>query len=150
MEWEKGEFRISTDPNELSIETIQRYLADSYWANTRTRAVIERSIEHSMVFGLFVDEKQIGFARAITDYATFYYLADVYVDEEYRGQGLGKWLVSTAVSCPELQSLHGLLSTRDAHGLYEKFGFQTPVDPRQFMHRKAGVTMPLTPRPPQG
>jgi GNAT superfamily N-acetyltransferase len=142
MEWIKGGFRISTDPAELSVDAIQGFLAQSYWANTRPRTVIEASIAHSLVFGLYHDKQQIGFARAITDYSTFYYLVDVFVAEDYRGQGLGKWLVATIVSCPELQSLHGLLTTRDAHGLYEQFGFQTPVDPQYFMHRKAGVTVP--------
>jgi len=141
MEWIRGEYCISTDKPRLSIEAIHRFLSQSYWAETRPAAVIEKSIQHSICFGLYRGAEQIGFSRVVTDYATFYWLCDVFIDEAYRGQALGKWLVACVVSTPELRGLRGFLATRDAHGLYEQFGFEVPADPRRHMVRPADAAV---------
>ncbi|MGV3586538.1 MAG: GNAT family N-acetyltransferase [Adhaeribacter sp.] len=125
----KGQFIISTDPAKLQVEVIHKYLSqESYWAENIPRAVVERAIANSLNFGLYVAPgEQIGFARIITDYATFAYLADVFVLPEYRGQGLSKWLMECIMTYPDLQNLRRfMLMTRDAHTLYTRFGF-TPV-----------------------
>jgi GNAT superfamily N-acetyltransferase len=136
---QKGEFLISTDPSLLSIDTIYYFLSnDSYWAKGVPREVVEKSIANSLCFGLYHSNKQIGFARLVTDKATFAYLADVFILEEYRGKGLSRWLVETIQAHPELQGLRRwMLGTRDAHGLYEKMGwtrFDEEVSKR-FMQR---------------
>ena len=116
---------ISTDPARLDLDAIHAYLARSYWAAGITRERVARALERSLCFGLFDGARQIGFARVVTDAATFAYLADVYVLEEYRGQGLGKRLVDAVRAHPDLADLRRfLLWTRDAHGLYEQFGFR--------------------------
>lgn len=122
---EKDDYSISTDPSLLNIDTIYHYLsAESYWAKNIPREVVEKSITNSLCFGLYRHAKQIGFARLVTDKATFAYLADVFVMEEYRGKGLSKWLVQVIHAHPELQGLRRwVLGTRDAHGLYEQFGW---------------------------
>lgn len=118
-------YLISTDPALLNIDVIHQYLSlESYWAMNIPRMVLERSIRNSLCFGVYQEEKQIGFARLITDKATFAYLADVFILEDYRKKGLSKWLMETIQSHPELQGLRRwLLGTRDAHGLYEQFGW---------------------------
>ena len=104
------------------------FLTRSYWAEGISKEVIKRSIEGALCFGVFENDKQIGFARMITDKATFAYLADVFIIEEYRGLGLSKWLMEVIMSHPDLQGLRRMmLATRDAHGLYKKFGF-TPLN----------------------
>jgi len=133
MEWTRGEFTISTDPELLDVDVIHDYLSRSYWAAERTREVIQRSIQNSLNFGVYHKNRQIGFARAVTDYATFYWLADVFILEKYRGQGLGKFLVETVTGHPELFGLTGLLATRDAQGLYIKYGFSCPEDSKRLM-----------------
>lgn len=125
---------ISSDKSRLDRETIYRFLANSYWANKRPKAVIDQSIDHSVCYGAYYDGRQIGFARVVTDHATFYWLCDVYVDEAYRGCGVGKKLVETIVRSEAFRNLFGLLGTRDAHGLYQRFGFAT--DAQRFMGRK--------------
>lgn len=125
---------ISTDPARLDLELIHRILASSYWASGRTREVIERSIRHSLCFGGYADGRQIAFARAITDRAVFAYLADVFVVPEYRGRGIGKALVGQIVAHPDLAGLRVfLLRTRDAHGLYARFGFEPLRNPEEMM-----------------
>ncbi len=121
----KGEFRIGTDPVELDLAVIYRYLStESYWAQDIPVEVVEKAIANSLCFGLYKNNKQIGFARLVTDKATFAYLADVFVLEEYRGQGLSKWLMEVIQSHPEVQGLRRwMLMTRDAQGLYEQFGW---------------------------
>jgi len=141
MEWIRGEFCISTDKTRLSIDAIHRFLSKSYWAENRPVEVIEKSIQHSICYGLYRDAEQAGFARVVTDYATFYWLCDVFIDESCRGQDLGKWLVACVVGTPELRGLRGFLATRDAHGLYEQFGFQVPPDPRRYMVRPADAVL---------
>jgi len=125
MEWTRGAFSISTDPERLDREVIHRFLSTSYWASDVPRAIVDRSIDNSMPFGLYEGAAQVGFARVITDRATFAYLADVFVLESHRGLGLALWLMQTIRAHPELQDLRRwALFTRDAHPLYRKVGFK--------------------------
>ncbi|HXG68485.1 MAG TPA: GNAT family N-acetyltransferase, partial [Blastocatellia bacterium] len=105
QEWQRGPYTISADRSRLDLEVIHGYLSRSYWAARRPLETIKRSIEHSLAFGVYEGERQIGFTRVITDYATFAYLADVFILEEFRGQGLGKWLMEVISAHPELQGL---------------------------------------------
>ena len=135
----RDDFCISTDPSLLNTDIIHGYLSkESYWAQNIPKAVVEKSIENSLCFGLYNHDKQIGFARLVTDKATFAYLADVFILEEHRGKGLSKWLIETIQAHPELQGFRRwMLGTRDAHGLYEQFGW-TVLDEdtrKRFMHR---------------
>jgi GNAT superfamily N-acetyltransferase len=127
-------FTISTDPARLDLDGICSFLSRSYWANARTRETTRRALEHSLCFGVYDGEQQIGFARAVTDYATFAWLADVFITEEYRGRGLGKWLVEVVLSHPDVQSVpRWFLATRDAHELYRRFGFAALTAPERRM-----------------
>jgi GNAT superfamily N-acetyltransferase len=130
----KNRFSISTDKSKIDLATIHNFLKSSYWAENIPRAIVEKSINNSLCFGIYEGEKQVGFARVITDYATFAYLADVFILEPYRGQGLGKWLVKTILKHPELQGLKKwLLVTKDAHELYRQYGFQNLTIPERYM-----------------
>ena len=112
----------------MDIDLIHSFLSRSYWAEGISKEIIRRSIEGALCFGVFENDKQVGFARMITDKATFAYLADVFIIEEYRGLGLSKWLMETIMAHPDLQGLRRMmLATRDAHELYKKFGF-TPLN----------------------
>lgn len=123
-----GDYTISCDPARLDVASIHAYLATSYWSPGIPREIVERGIEHSLPFGVYRGTKQVGFARVITDRATFAYLADVYILEAHRGQGLSKRLMECVLAHPDLQGLRRImLATRDAHGLYRTFGF-TPLD----------------------
>ena len=137
MELTKNGFVISTDRSRLQIDVIHRFLSEeSYWANTRSLERTQRGIENSLCFGVFQGERQIGFARVISDLATFAYLGDVFILKEFRGQGLSKWLMETIVSHPDLQGLRRwILATKDAHGLYEQFGFTELKFPVRWMER---------------
>lgn len=129
-------FTLSDDPARLDPTAIHAYLTRSYWAKGIPRATVERSIQGSLCFGLYDDEAgaQIGFARVVTDRATFAYLCDVYVLEAYRGRGLGVWLTACVLDHPDLQGLRRwLLTTQDAHGVYEKVGFVRAPFPERFM-----------------
>ena len=121
----KENYLISTNASKLDIDVIYHYLCEeSYWANGIPRAVVEKSIANSLCFGLYYNNEQVGFARVITDKATFAYLGDVFILHEHRGKGLSKWLMQTIHAHPELQGLRRwLLGTRDAHGLYEQVGW---------------------------
>lgn len=136
-QWQRGDYSISTDQSRLELNVIHDYLDnESYWATGRSLETIRRSIENSLSFGLYEGEKQIGFARVITDYATFAWLADVFVLDSFRGQGLGKWLVEVILSHPELQQFRRwVLATRDAHELYRRFGFTELKRPERWMER---------------
>ena len=138
-ERQKDEFTISTDRNRLQTDAIHRFLSEeSYWAQKRTREQTKRAIKNSLPFGVYKGENQIGFARIVTDYATFAYLGDVYILAEFRGQGLSKWLMETIVNHPDLQGFRRwVLATRDAHTLYEKFGFHELVHPERWMEKPA-------------
>ena len=136
VEFRQGEFVVSTDRSRLDITLIHQFLTHSYWAQGVSREVVERSIENSLCFGIFHNSAQVGFARVITDRATFAYLADVFVLELHRGLGLGKFLMECISNHPQLQKLRRwMLATQDAHGLYAKFGFATLVRPERFMER---------------
>lgn len=130
--------QISTDKSRLQPEVIHDYLCNhSYWAKGIPMEMVLKSIENSIAFGVYDQEKQVGFARVTSDKATFAYLADVFILEEYRGQGLSKWLMESIFKHPDLQGLRRwVLATRDAHGLYAQYGF-TPLDaPENFMQIK--------------
>ena len=137
LEYTRGRFTISTDKARLQVALIHDYLTNqSYWAQRVPLAIVQKSIEHSLCFGVYDDQQQIGFCRVITDFATFAYLADVFILEAYQGQGLGKWLIETVVAHPELQTLRRwLLATQDAHSLYAQYGFGPLGDPSRFMTR---------------
>jgi GNAT superfamily N-acetyltransferase len=116
------------------VEAVHRFLAASYWAKGIPPETVQRSIENSLSFGLYRGEEQAGFARVITDKATFAYLCDVFVLEEFRGRGLGKWLIEAVSRHPDLQGLRRwVLATLDAHGLYQQFGFTPLGRPDRFM-----------------
>ncbi len=136
MNWIKDNFTISTDKSRLNVEYIHQYLSNrSYWAENIPVDVVQKSIRGSICFGIYTDETQIGFARVITDSACFAYLADVFIDEQYRGRGLSKWLMGVIMSYPDLQGLRRfMLATNDAHGLYQKFGFSQLTFPERWMH----------------
>jgi GNAT superfamily N-acetyltransferase len=149
-EVQQNEFYISTDKSKLDINIIHDYLCnESYWAKNIPLETVERSIEGSCCFGLYVKEnsilKHVGFARVITDYATFAYLADVFIVESYRGKSLSKWMMQTIMDCPDLQGLRRwLLATKDAHGLYLQFGFSALDKPERIMGFKPFETYPET------
>ncbi len=138
----QNQFSISTDKSKLDVSVIHGYLSnESYWAKNIPLEIVKRSIEGSLCFGLYVSEnsisKQVGFARIITDCATFAYLADVFVLPSYRGNGLSKWLMKIIMDCPHLQGLRRwLLATQDAHGLYLQFGFLPLDKPERIMGYK--------------
>lgn len=133
MEWEFGEYRISNDKSLLSIERIKELLSKSYWANDRSAEVIEKAINNSDCYGVYKEKKLVGFARVVTDYATVYWLCDVIVDEKHRGNELGKNLVKRIVESSDYKDLRGVLATKDAHGLYEQFGFGKAAEGRFMM-----------------
>jgi len=138
-DWQRGDYVISTDPARLDIAMIHKYLSGSaYWAMGRPLEVVRRSIQNSLPFGVYCGPVQIGFARVITDYATFAWLADVFVLPEFRGHGLGKWLIGVIVAHPRLPGLRRwVLATQDAHGLYAQYGFTPLHIPELFMERFA-------------
>lgn len=137
QEYRWGDFLISTDPRRLQLDIIYGFLSRSYWAKDRSREAVARSIEHSLCFGVYYRDTQVGFARVITDYVVVANLVDVFIIEDYQGSGLGKWLLSCVVSHPELQDVRNwLLATRDAHSLYEKFGFKPLARSEAFMEAR--------------
>jgi N-acetylglutamate synthase-like GNAT family acetyltransferase len=128
---EMGRFLISTDRSKLDVDVIHRFLARSYWAEGIPRETVMRSIENSLCFGVYDNVRQIGFARVISDFATYAYVADVFILEPYRERGLGKELMASIMAHPDLQGLRRWsLGTRDAHGLYAQFGFKPVVNTR--------------------
>jgi GNAT superfamily N-acetyltransferase len=136
----KGEYLISTDKEKLDIKAIHHFLSTtSYWCKNVPKSVVETSIQHSLCFGIYKAEEQVGFARIITDYATVAYLGDVYVLEEHRGKGLSKWMIALIMEHPNLQGLRRwILRTSDAHELYRKFGWADVTDTSRWMevHKK--------------
>ncbi|HVY37063.1 MAG TPA: GNAT family N-acetyltransferase [Polyangia bacterium] len=133
-EAERSPYSISTDPARLDLDAVWGWLRESYWSPGIPRETVARAIRHSIPFGVFEGPRQVGFARVITDRATFAYLADVYVDPASRGRGLSAWLMEVIVAHPELQGLRRwVLATRDAHGLYARFGFRLLARPELFM-----------------
>jgi GNAT superfamily N-acetyltransferase len=140
-EWRKADFVISTDRSQLNIEFIHSFLSTrAYWAIGRSMEIVQRAIENSLNFGMFDGGKQIGFARVVTDYATFAWLADVFIIDEYRGRGLGVWLIEVITSHPNLQGFRRwILATRDAHELYRRFGFNELANPERYMERMSDM-----------
>jgi len=125
---------ISTDPIRIDIDAVHAYLTRAYWCEGISKDLLAKAIAGSLCFALFDGKRQIGFARVVTDRATFAYLCDVYVLEEYAGQGLGKRLMQEVQSHPDLQGLRRfVLVTRDAHGLYKQFGFEPLKNPTSYM-----------------
>ena len=136
QEWRLGEYIISTDKHRLDLRAIHSFLTKSYWAEGIPFEIVKKSIEHSLNFGVYIAERQVGFARVITDYATYAYIGDVYILEDFRGQSLSKWLMQVIADHPELQGLRRwALLTSDAHELYRKTGFQEPLNPELYMEK---------------
>ena len=135
--WQRGVYEISTDLSRLNLDLIHQYLStQTYWASGRSLEVVQRSIENSFPFGLYKENEQVGFARVVTDYATFAWIADVFILPEHRGQGLSKWMMEVVIEHPRLQGFRRwVLATKDAHGLYEKFGFIQLHRPERWMER---------------
>ncbi|MGI8602307.1 MAG: GNAT family N-acetyltransferase [Verrucomicrobiales bacterium] len=127
-------YEISTEARRLDVELIHDFLRASYWARNIPRSVVEKSLEHSLCFGVFSESQQVGFGRVITDFATFAYIADVFVVPKHRARGVSKLLLRAILDHPQLQGLRRvLLATQDAHGLYRQFGFETLAHPEHFM-----------------
>jgi GNAT superfamily N-acetyltransferase len=137
QEWQRGNYVISTDNTRLDVSVIYDFLSnDSYWAQGRSLELVKRSLENSLNFGVFDCNSQIGFARVVTDYATFAWLADVFIVDEHRGEGLSVWLMEVVTTHPRLQGLRRwVLATLDAHELYRKFGFNELSQPARWMER---------------
>jgi len=137
-ELREGDVVVSCDAEKLDIDRIHTFLTASYWAEGVSREIVTRSIENSVPFGVYVAGEQVGFARVITDRASYAYLADVYVEEGHRGKGLSKVLMRAVMAHPELQGLRRwFLGTRDAHGLYQQFGFTELRRPARWMEKAA-------------
>jgi GNAT superfamily N-acetyltransferase len=135
-EWRRDKHLISTDRCLVDLDVVHGFLQRSYWAADRPLETVRRSVEHSLNFGLYRDNDrlQVGFARVVTDFATFAWICDVFIDEAHRGQGLGVWLMETIAGHHRLQGLRiSLLATRDAHSLYEKVGFKPLGAPERWM-----------------
>lgn len=140
-------YTLSTDKAKLDLALIHRVLSASYWAAGRTLETVRASIDGSLCFGVYQNrhesEAQVGFARVITDYATFAYLADVFVLEAHRGSGVGKRLVAAVLRHPGLQTCSWTLFTKDAHALYTRFGFERPAEPQRLLRRRSVQVLPL-------
>ena len=137
QEHRNGDYLISTDPRRLDLDVIHGYLSESsYWAAGRAREVVARALRHSLCFGVYRDGQQIGFARVVSDFATFAWLADVFILDAHQSAGLGKWLIDCVLRHPDLQGLRRfLLATKDAHGLYRQFSFEELTTPERYMER---------------
>ena len=135
-EWRRGEYVISDDPSRLNIAVIHGFLTGSYWAKGRTVEVVRRSVEHSLNFGVYRGEDQVGYARVLTDHATVAHLSDVFVLEAHRGRGLGGWLIEVLLSYPGLDNIVWRLATSDAHELYRRYGFREIEEPGKLMERR--------------
>lgn len=139
QEWRRDGFLVSTDPARFDLDVIHGFLAhDAYWTPGVAREQVARSLAHSLCFGIFARqetaEPQVGFARVVSDFVTIAYVADVFILHEWRGRGLGKWLVTCLLAHPELQGLRKwMLSTKDAHGLYRPFGFRDIAHPENYL-----------------
>ena len=130
----KDEYVISTDKNKIDVDYVHGFLSNSYWSPGVPKETVKKAMQNSLCFGVYDNGRQIGYARMITDTATFAYLADVFIDENYRGKGLGKWIVKVILAHPDLQGLRRIiLATRDAHTLYSQFGFVPFATPERWM-----------------
>ncbi len=135
--WQKGQYTISTDNDRLNLPLIHDFIANqSYWGRGRNLETVQLALENSLNFGLYKNNEQVGFARVVTDYCTFAWLADVFVVEAHRGMGLSKWLMEVVINHPQLINMRRwILATKDAHGLYEQFGFTALLQPERWMER---------------
>ena len=135
MQWQRDGYLVSDDRSLLDAAAVHRFISgESYWAPGISEAIMARAMANSMCFGVYRDERQVGFARVVTDKATFAYLCDVFVDSAHRGNGLGKWLVHCVLDHPDLQGLRRIaLMTRDAHDLYRRFGFKPMPDAARYL-----------------
>lgn len=134
MNFTKDNFLVSTDLSRLDLQFIHRFLTQSYWAPNIPFEIVEKSVRNSLCFGVYHHDRQVGFARVVSDFATYAYLADVFIVEEYRARGLSKWLMECILQHPELQGIRRWsLVTRDAHELYRKFGFTELQKPERHM-----------------
>lgn len=124
MQWQQNGVLIVDDKSRIDVNAVSDLLKESYWANERSKECMAKSIEYSLCFSVFKENKQIGFARVVTDYATFSWIADVIIDPRFRGQGVGKFLMQCVTEHPMVASTMQLLRTRDAHGLYTQYGFE--------------------------
>lgn len=133
--WRKGDYLISTDPNRLNIGLIHDFISkQSYWGQGRRIEIVQCALNNSLNFGIYKDDEQLGFARVVTDYCTFAWLADVFVVEGHRGRGLSKWLLEVIINHPKLIIMRRwVLATKDAHGLYAQFGFEPLLQPERWM-----------------
>jgi GNAT superfamily N-acetyltransferase len=133
-QYTNGQYWITTETEKLNLDAIHAYLSRSFWAEGIPKQTVAKAIANSLCFGLFDRADQVGFARVVTDRATYAYLCDVYVLETHQGRGLGKWLIETVMAHPDLQGLRRFqLVTRDAHGLYNRHGFASPINPERHM-----------------
>ena len=129
-----GSYSVSADRGRIDVDAVHAFLTRSFWAAGISKELVAKSIEHSLCFGVFDKQAQVAFARVVTDYSTYAYLCDVYVLEDYRSRGLGKWMMEFVMKHPDLQGLRRFqLVTRDAHGLYTRFGFTTPANAERQM-----------------
>ena len=137
MEWQQGEYTISDERGRVDLGLVHRFVSEeSYWGQGRSLEVVRRSLEGSKPFGVYRGPEMVGFARVVTDYATYAWVADVFVVAEHRGRGLSKWLMETMLAHPELQGFRRwVLATKDAHGLYRQFGFRELKRPERWMER---------------
>lgn len=136
-QWEHDNFIISTDKDKLDLELIYQFLSHTYWADKRTKQQVADSIQNSLCFGMYEQHQQVGFARVVTDYSTFGYLADVFITDQYKGRRLGQWLIETIFNMPELAQIEKwLLLTSDAQNLYKKVGFCQYEYPDRVMIRR--------------
>jgi GNAT superfamily N-acetyltransferase len=124
VEWRRNGFILTDERGRVNLDTVARLLAGTHWGYRRPRPVVERLIENSLCFSLFRNTEQVGFARVVTDHSVFSWLSDLVISPELRGQGLGKWLLQCILDHPAISGTQFVLQTRDAHRLYESFGFQ--------------------------
>ena len=137
LAWRRGDYTISTNNEQLDLAIIHNFISNqSYWGRGRRADTVQRALDHSLNFGVFENKQQIGFARVVTDFATFAWIADVFILEEHRGKGLARWLMESILSHPDLQGFRRwVLATKDAHELYRRFGFKELRRPERWMER---------------
>ena len=123
MEWIKDEYTLTDDLSKVDIDVVYQLLKETYWAHRRSYDVVTRLTEHSLCFTLLCQNDQIGFGRAVSDYTVFSWIADVVIHPEYRGEGLGKWMMSCIIEHPKIAHTQIALQTKDAHSFYEKYNF---------------------------
>lgn len=136
MQWVRDGYLLTDDRAKIDMDAVCRLLSGSYWAHDRPRSVMERAVENSICLSLFHNGAQVGFCRAVTDHATFTWICDVILDVDHRGRGTGKWMVNCLIDHPDLQTRSQVLATKDAHGLYERYGFSREEYMKRYVQRK--------------